>query len=71
MRRARIGGIRGGRRDERRCGRYEGENQDGEDDSPTSLPLHDVTCTNPDQLVAFTQEYGASTPQGEGVEAVL
>ncbi|MFZ4292672.1 phosphodiester glycosidase family protein [Streptomyces cellulosae] len=42
-----------------------------EDDSPTSLPLHDVTCTNPDQLVAFTQEYGANTPQGEGVEAVL
>ncbi|MGA5314371.1 phosphodiester glycosidase family protein [Streptomyces pseudogriseolus] len=43
----------------------------GEGDSPTSLPLHDVTCTNPDQLVAFTPEYGASTPQGEGVEAVL
>ncbi|MEV5464705.1 phosphodiester glycosidase family protein [Streptomyces griseoincarnatus] len=43
----------------------------GEGDSPTSLPLHDVTCSNPDQLVAFTQEYGASTPQGEGVEAVL
>ncbi|MBT2904225.1 phosphodiester glycosidase family protein [Streptomyces cellulosae] len=42
-----------------------------EDDSPTSLPLHDVTCTNPDQLVAFTREYGANTPQGEGVEAVL
>ncbi|MDU0303565.1 phosphodiester glycosidase family protein [Streptomyces sp. PAL114] len=42
-----------------------------EDDSPTALPLHDVTCTNPDQLVAFTPEYGASTPQGEGVEAVL
>ncbi|MEQ8148270.1 phosphodiester glycosidase family protein [Streptomyces sp. OP7] len=43
----------------------------GEGDSPTALPLHDVTCTNPDQLVAFTPEYGASTPQGEGVEAVL
>ncbi|MFI1959537.1 phosphodiester glycosidase family protein [Streptomyces althioticus] len=48
----------------RNCGGSEG-------DSPTSLPLHDVTCTNPDQLVAFTQEYGANTPQGEGVEAVL
>ncbi len=48
----------------RNCGGSEG-------DSPTSLPLHDVTCTNPDQLIAFTQEYGASTPQGEGVEAVL
>ncbi|MFI9469847.1 phosphodiester glycosidase family protein [Streptomyces sp. NPDC052492] len=48
----------------RNCGGSEG-------DSPTALPLHDVTCTNPDQLVAFTPEYGASTPQGEGVEAVL
>ncbi|TWD23990.1 sporulation related protein [Streptomyces sp. T12] len=48
----------------RNCGGSEG-------DSPTALPLHDVTCTNPNQLVAFTPEYGASTPQGEGVEAVL
>ncbi|MFF1277632.1 phosphodiester glycosidase family protein [Streptomyces marokkonensis] len=43
----------------------------GAGDSPTALPLHDVTCTNPDQLVAFTPEYGRSTPQGEGTEAVL
>ncbi|MEV7787727.1 phosphodiester glycosidase family protein [Streptomyces sp. NPDC088106] len=40
-------------------------------DTPTALPLHDVTCTNPDQLVAFTTDYGAGTPQGEGTEAVL
>ncbi|MBT3154238.1 phosphodiester glycosidase family protein [Streptomyces sp. CHD11] len=40
-------------------------------DTPTALPLHDVTCTNPDQLVAFTPDYGTSTPDGEGTEAVL
>ncbi|MFF2654161.1 phosphodiester glycosidase family protein [Streptomyces sp. NPDC058045] len=40
-------------------------------DAPTSLPLHDVTCTNKDQLVAFTPDFGKNTPQGEGVEAVL
>ncbi|MGV9347650.1 phosphodiester glycosidase family protein [Streptomyces spiralis] len=43
----------------------------GEHDIPTSLPLHDVTCTNPDELVAFTPDFGQSTPQGEGAEAVL
>ncbi|WP_181383589.1 phosphodiester glycosidase family protein [Streptomyces sp. NWU339] len=42
-----------------------------EDDLPTALPLHDVTCTNPDELVAFTPDYGRRTPQGEGLEAVL
>ena len=40
-------------------------------DLPTSSPLHDVTCTNADELVAFTADYGRRTPQGEGVEAVL
>ncbi|WP_226485497.1 phosphodiester glycosidase family protein [Streptomyces parvulus] len=41
-------------------------------DTPTSLPLHDVTCTNPDDLVAFTPEFaGGRTPGGEGAEAVL
>ncbi|WP_122619037.1 phosphodiester glycosidase family protein [Streptomyces sp. Tu 4128] len=41
-------------------------------DVPTPLPLHDVTCTNPDDLVAFTPEFeGGRTPGGEGVEAVL
>ncbi|MFH9731544.1 phosphodiester glycosidase family protein [Streptomyces sp. NPDC017260] len=48
----------------RNCGGTEG-------DAPTSLPRHDVTCTNPDELVAFTTEYGRHTPQGEGLEAVL
>lgn len=41
-------------------------------DLPTSLPLHDVTCTNPNDLVAFTSEFqGGRTPGGDGVEAVL
>jgi hypothetical protein len=41
------------------------------DDLPTSLPLHDTTCTDADEVVAFTPRYGASTPAGPGVEAVL
>ncbi|MFJ8820833.1 phosphodiester glycosidase family protein [Streptomyces sp. NPDC102467] len=41
------------------------------DDSPTSRPLHDATCTDPDELVAFTPEFGTRTPQGDGLEAVL
>ncbi|HEX6075566.1 MAG TPA: phosphodiester glycosidase family protein [Micromonosporaceae bacterium] len=41
------------------------------DDRPTSLPLHDFTCTDPDELVAFDGSYGARTPAGSGVEAVL
>jgi hypothetical protein len=48
----------------RNCGGTEG-------DAPTSRPLHDVTCTNPDELITFTPDYGRHTPQGEGVEAVL
>ncbi|MYS55192.1 sporulation domain-containing protein [Streptomyces sp. SID6013] len=43
----------------------------GAGDTPTPLPLHDVTCTNPDELVAFTPDYGDRTPGGEGLEAVL
>ncbi|MDU0314861.1 phosphodiester glycosidase family protein [Phycicoccus sp. M110.8] len=41
------------------------------DDQPTSLPLHDFTCTDADELVLFTPAYGASTPAGPGAEAVL
>lgn len=40
-------------------------------DSPTERPQHDVTCTDPDEIVKFTDELGAPTPAGEGVEAVL
>ena len=40
-------------------------------DSPTDLPLHDLTCTDGSELVAFTPEYGGSTPAGDGREVVL
>lgn len=40
-------------------------------DAPTALPLHDVTCTDASELVAFTREYDASTPSGPGREVVL
>ncbi|RFU83857.1 phosphodiester glycosidase family protein, partial [Streptomyces triticagri] len=40
-------------------------------DSPTERPQHDVTCTDPDEIVKFTDELGAETPAGDGVEAVL
>ncbi|MCN9243368.1 phosphodiester glycosidase family protein [Streptomyces sp. RY43-2] len=48
----------------RNCGGAKGE-------LPTEQPRHDFTCTNADELVAFTPEFGASTPHGDGVEAVL
>lgn len=40
-------------------------------DLPTALPLHDTTCTDPNELVLFTPAFGASTPAGPGAEAVL
>lgn len=43
----------------------------GTGDQPTNVPRHDFTCTDTDELVAFTSEFGATTPSGEGVEAVL
>jgi hypothetical protein len=43
----------------------------GNGDTPTDLPLHDVTCTDTDELVAITPEFGASAPSGDGIEAVV
>ena len=40
-------------------------------DSPTDLPRHDVTCTDPDELIAFDSAFGAQTPSGPGAEVVL
>ncbi|MEV0321051.1 phosphodiester glycosidase family protein [Streptomyces sp. NPDC050658] len=40
-------------------------------DTPTQRPQHDVTCADPDEIVEFTDELGAPTPAGAGVEAVL
>ena len=41
------------------------------DDQPTALPLHDITCVDPDETVLLTRDYGSSTPAGPGVEVVL
>ncbi|HEY7273400.1 MAG TPA: phosphodiester glycosidase family protein [Actinoplanes sp.] len=43
----------------------------GVGDTPTDLPRHDVTCTDPDELIAFDSAYGIRTPGGPGAEAVL
>ncbi|HLT85469.1 MAG TPA: phosphodiester glycosidase family protein [Phototrophicaceae bacterium] len=43
----------------------------GLDDLPTTLPLHDVTCTDDAELVAFTGHFAERTPAGEGVEVAL
>lgn len=43
----------------------------GVGDTPTDLPLHDVTCTDADELVAFTSAFAATTPSGAGAEIVL
>jgi hypothetical protein len=41
------------------------------DDQPTAHPQQDITCTDADESVMFTPQYGAATPSGDGVEAVL
>ncbi|MDV8147188.1 phosphodiester glycosidase family protein [Arthrobacter sp. B10-11] len=43
----------------------------GPDDTPTNLPLHDFTCTDADEILAFTPEFGPTTPSGPGLEVVL
>jgi hypothetical protein len=43
----------------------------GTGDTPTDRPLHDFTCTDPDELIAFDAAYGALTPSGPGAEVVL
>jgi hypothetical protein len=41
------------------------------DDLPTWRPLHDVTCTDDEELVLFTPAFGPTTPSGAGAEAIL
>ena len=41
------------------------------DDLPTSKPLHDVTCTDADELIAFDATYAALTPSGPGAEVIV
>jgi exopolysaccharide biosynthesis protein len=40
-------------------------------DVPTTQPQQDITCTNPNELVAFDARYGATAESGAGAEAVL
>jgi hypothetical protein len=39
-------------------------------DQPTQHPVHDFTCTDPDELVALTPQYGTAPPRGDGVEVL-
>jgi hypothetical protein len=43
----------------------------GTGDVPTDRPLHDTTCTDPDELVVFTADFGVATPAGPGTEAIV
>jgi hypothetical protein len=40
-------------------------------DRPTERPRHDVTCTDPSEIVQLTRRFGTTTPPGARVEAVL
>ncbi|MFF7635133.1 phosphodiester glycosidase family protein [Kitasatospora sp. NPDC008050] len=40
-------------------------------DQPTSKPLMDVTCTNANESVMLTPEFGAAPPAGPGEQAVI
>ncbi len=40
-------------------------------DQPTERPLHDVTCTDPSELIQFTPAFGAATDPSSEIEAVL
>jgi hypothetical protein len=40
-------------------------------DAPTEQPLHDVTCTDPSELIRTTSVFGPATESGPGVEALL
>ncbi|MFC0190249.1 phosphodiester glycosidase family protein [Fictibacillus aquaticus] len=43
----------------------------GIDDTETTAPKHDFTCTDNSELIKFTSAYGDTTPTGEGAEAVI
>ncbi len=40
-------------------------------DLPTEEPKHDFTCTDPGELILFTDAFGETTEPGEGTEAAL
>lgn len=40
-------------------------------DLETEQALHDVTCTDPNEIIVFSQIFGKNTPKGDGVEIVI
>ena len=40
-------------------------------DVPIELPRHDFTCTDPDEIIVFTKDFGAATVPGAGAEVVV
>jgi phosphodiester glycosidase len=70
-----TGTVRGGHKEMRLDGvnRVPGliRNCGGTGDQPTDHPRHDTTCTDPDELVLFTNDYGTTTPAGPGAEVLL
>jgi exopolysaccharide biosynthesis protein len=43
----------------------------GIDDTPTNHPKHDFLCTDPDEIVYFTRDYGRIADAGPGVQVTL
>lgn len=43
----------------------------GTGDQPTDQPQHDFTCTDPSEIIAFTRDFGSTTPDSPGFQVVL
>ncbi|MFI8684570.1 phosphodiester glycosidase family protein [Rossellomorea sp. NPDC077527] len=43
----------------------------GIEDMETNQPKHDVTCTDPDEIIEYNSYFGDATPKGDGFEVVL
>jgi exopolysaccharide biosynthesis protein len=52
------------------CGGVGGDTL-GDGITPVSRPEHYISCVDPDEVVLFTSEWGATTPPDGGLEAVL
>jgi len=40
-------------------------------DRPAEAPMHDFTCTDPNELIVLDAHFGPRSPEGQGVEIVL
>ncbi|SDK47140.1 phosphodiester glycosidase family protein [Sediminibacillus albus] len=43
----------------------------GTDDAPSDLPMHDVTCTDKEEIIQFTTAFGDTTPATGDYEVIL